>query len=112
MQILSVGTAQPPHYYDQETLLAAFSKAWSAKHHNPRRVEQLHRAVKVGGRHLALPMERYEEMSGFGESNRAFIEVGTEVGAQAIEDSRSMRNVTLMDKIPYFTTAAAAHARR
>ncbi len=87
MQILSVGTAQPPHYYDQETLLAAFSRAWSARHHNPRRVEQLHRAVMVGGRHLALPMERYESLSGFGESNSAFIEVGTEVGAAAIEDA-------------------------
>ena len=36
--------------------------------------------------------------------------INTTEGAQAIEDSRSMRNVTLMDKIPYFTTAAAAHA--
>ncbi|MEQ9038713.1 MAG: carbamoyl-phosphate synthase large subunit [Silicimonas sp.] len=36
--------------------------------------------------------------------------MNTTEGAQAIEDSRSMRNVTLMDKIPYFTTAAAAHA--
>ena len=31
-------------------------------------------------------------------------------GAQAVEDSRSLRNVALMDRIPYFTTAAAAHA--
>jgi len=31
-------------------------------------------------------------------------------GAQAVEDSRSMRNVALMDKIPYFTTLAASHA--
>ena len=36
--------------------------------------------------------------------------MNTTEGTQAIEDSRSMRNVTLMDKIPYFTTAAAAHA--
>ncbi|MEO1536318.1 MAG: carbamoyl-phosphate synthase large subunit [Pseudomonadota bacterium] len=36
--------------------------------------------------------------------------INTTEGAQAIEDSRSMRNVTLMDKIPYYTTAAAAHA--
>ncbi len=36
--------------------------------------------------------------------------MNTTEGAQAIEDSRSMRNVTLMDKIPYFTTAAAIHA--
>ena len=27
-----------------------------------------------------------------------------------MNDSRSMRNVALMDKIPYFTTLAAAHA--
>ena len=36
--------------------------------------------------------------------------INTTEGTQAIEDSRSMRNVTLMDKIPYFTTAAGAHA--
>ena len=36
--------------------------------------------------------------------------MNTTEGAQAIEDSRSMRNVTLMDRIPYFTTAAAIHA--
>ncbi|MEM9032792.1 MAG: hypothetical protein AAGB18_09105, partial [Pseudomonadota bacterium] len=30
--------------------------------------------------------------------------------AQAVADSRSLRNVALMDRIPYFTTAAAAHA--
>ncbi len=36
--------------------------------------------------------------------------MNTTEGAQAVEDSRSMRNVALMDKIPYFTTAAACHA--
>mgnify|MGYP003636571370 FL=1 len=34
----------------------------------------------------------------------------TTEGAAAVEDSRSMRAVTLNDKIPYYTTAAAAHA--
>ncbi|MEM6696537.1 MAG: carbamoyl-phosphate synthase large subunit [Pseudomonadota bacterium] len=36
--------------------------------------------------------------------------MNTTEGAQAIEDSRSMRNVALMDKVPYFTTLAASHA--
>ena len=36
--------------------------------------------------------------------------MNTTEGAQAVEDSRSMRNVALMDRIPYFTTASAAHA--
>src|SRR6056297_2155988 len=34
----------------------------------------------------------------------------TTEGSQAVEDSRSMRNVALMDKIPYFTTLAGSHA--
>ena len=36
--------------------------------------------------------------------------MNTTEGTQAVEDSRSIRNVALMDKIPYFTTAAASHA--
>ncbi|MCB1355179.1 MAG: carbamoyl phosphate synthase large subunit, partial [Maritimibacter sp.] len=34
----------------------------------------------------------------------------TTEGAQAVEDSRSIRAVALYDKIPYFTTAAGSHA--
>jgi carbamoyl-phosphate synthase large subunit len=36
--------------------------------------------------------------------------MNTTEGTQAVEDSRSMRNVALMDRIPYFTTLAASHA--
>ena len=36
--------------------------------------------------------------------------MNTTEGAQAVEDSRSMRNVALMDKIPYYTTLAGSHA--
>ncbi|CUI66535.1 carbamoyl-phosphate synthase large subunit [Cognatishimia activa] len=36
--------------------------------------------------------------------------MNTTEGAQAVEDSRDIRAVTLNDKIPYFTTAAASHA--
>ncbi|GIT90764.1 carbamoyl-phosphate synthase large chain [Jannaschia pagri] len=36
--------------------------------------------------------------------------MNTTEGAQAVEDSRSMRSVALMDRIPYFTTLSGAHA--
>ena len=36
--------------------------------------------------------------------------MNTTEGVQAIDDSRSMRNVALMDKIPYYTTLAGSHA--
>ncbi|MCK0167506.1 carbamoyl-phosphate synthase large subunit [Jannaschia sp. S6380] len=36
--------------------------------------------------------------------------MNTTEGAQAVEDSRSMRGVALNDRIPYYTTLAGAHA--
>ncbi|SFI60077.1 carbamoyl-phosphate synthase large subunit [Jannaschia pohangensis] len=36
--------------------------------------------------------------------------MNTTEGVQAVEDSRSMRNVALTDRIPYFTTLSGAHA--
>ncbi|NDW53291.1 carbamoyl-phosphate synthase large subunit [Aliiroseovarius sp. PrR006] len=36
--------------------------------------------------------------------------MNTTEGAQSVNDSRAMRNVALMDKIPYFTTLAGSHA--
>lgn len=85
MYIAAVGTALPPHFYDQDTLIDAFEELWSKEHHNAGRVRRLHQAVQVGGRHLALPRERYAALRGFGDANDAFLEVGTEIGQQALE---------------------------
>jgi alkylresorcinol/alkylpyrone synthase len=110
MQILSVGTALPPHYYDQEELLAAFTRAWTTEHHNPARVEQLHRAVMVGGRHLALPMEAYEALEGFGEANDAYIEVGTDLGEQALRAALSAAGLEPSDVDAIFFTSVTGIA--
>lgn len=105
MQILSVGTAVPPNYYSQEELLSVLTIFWSRKHHNPARVAQFHRAVKVEGRHLALPREEYEVLQGFGEANAAFARVGLEVGEQAIRQALAAAGLvpTDIDAI-FFTT--------
>ena len=72
MRIAAVGSAFPPHYVDQETLIAAFRDAWAARYHNVARVEELHRHARVRGRHLALPMEAYFAVRGFSwEGSRA-----------------------------------------
>ncbi|MEL7029783.1 MAG: carbamoyl phosphate synthase large subunit, partial [Pseudomonadota bacterium] len=44
------------------------------------------------------------------KNGRIVLVMNTTEGAQAVEDSRSMRTVALMDRIPYFTTLAASHA--
>ena len=83
-RILSAAQALPPNYVDQETLLAAFRAHWGQKHFNLDRLEQLHRAVRVGGRHLALPLEKYLELKSFSARNDAWARVAVEVGAEAV----------------------------
>jgi alkylresorcinol/alkylpyrone synthase len=86
MRIAAVGRALPPHYYDQDTLLAALRQRWADRHFNPDRLERLHKNVLVGGRHLALPIEEYQGLTTWGKANDAWIRVAQEVGGAAVLD--------------------------
>jgi alkylresorcinol/alkylpyrone synthase len=97
MRIAAVGAGFPPHFYGQEELLAAFRERWGARYFNLGRLEQLHRNVRVGGRHLALAMDEYPKLSGFGAANDAWIRVATEVGAAAVEDALARAGLAAAD---------------
>jgi alkylresorcinol/alkylpyrone synthase len=84
VRIASAASALPPHAYDQETLLAAFRERWAARYFNLGRLEQLHRNVLVGGRRLALPLEAYPALGGWGEANDHWIRVAQELGGEAV----------------------------
>ena len=92
MYIASVSTAQPKHHYDQNALLQAFEELWSQSHHNIDRVRQLHEAVKVGGRFLALEMDEYKKIQNFTESNDHFIRVGTEIAEEVLRKGLQAAN--------------------
>jgi alkylresorcinol/alkylpyrone synthase len=83
-RILSVAQALPPHYVDQDKLLATFRELWGEKHFNLERLEQLHRAVRVGGRHLALPLEEYRGLESFAARNNAWTDAAVAIGADAV----------------------------
>jgi alkylresorcinol/alkylpyrone synthase len=97
LRIASVGSAFPPHYVDQETLIETFRSTWGARYHNVARIEELHRHVQVGGRYLALPLQAYAGLSGFTEANDAWIRVGLDVGAAAIEDALARAGLNVSD---------------
>ena len=98
MRIASVGKAFPPHYYDQEALLEALRRVWSKRFFNQDRLDSLHRNVLVGGRHLALPLEEYEQrVTSWGAANDAWIEVSQEIGAAAIGDAIDKAGLSLAD---------------
>ncbi|WP_242339250.1 MULTISPECIES: type III polyketide synthase [Anaeromyxobacter] len=92
--ILSVGRALPPNFVDQETLIAALSAYWGARHFNVERLADLHRAARVGGRHLALPLSEYPALDSFRKTNDAFIRVGSELGAAAVSEALARAGVT------------------
>ena len=111
MKIAAVGTALPPHRYEQAELIAGFTRFWGKKHHNLRRVEQLHRAVQVGGRNLALTMEEYEALDGFGAANDAWIRVAQDVGEAAVRDALAKAGLVPADvDAIFFTTVTGVAA--
>lgn len=111
MHVAAVGTALPPHRYEQADLIAAFTRFWSQQHHNPRRVAQLHEAVQVGGRNLALSIPEYEALTGFGQSNDAWIRVGLDVGEAAVRDALARAGLEPRDvDAIFFTTVTGVAA--
>ncbi len=95
--VAAVARALPPHYADQETLIAAFREHWAREHFNVDRLEQLHRAVQVGGRHLALPIEAYPRLRTFRERNDAWTTAAVELGARAIEEALAQAHCEARD---------------
>ncbi len=105
MRIAAVGRAFPPHYHDQDTLLAALRDLWGGRHYNLDRLERMHRNVLVGGRHLALPIEAYRDLERFGAANDAWIDVALEVGAGALEEALARAGLSASDvDALWFTT--------
>jgi alkylresorcinol/alkylpyrone synthase len=82
--VTAVGRALPPHRLDQEQLIAALRGLWAAKHYNVDRLEDLHRAVQVTARHLALPIEAYASLDTFQKCNDAWIAAAVDLGEAAV----------------------------
>src|SRR5215210_2743177 len=83
--IVSAKTGFPEHYYPQNTLLTAAQQEWTLKRASILKpLEQFYTNVKVKGRYLAWPLERYKKPTTFEERNDAYIETALELGEQTI----------------------------
>jgi alkylresorcinol/alkylpyrone synthase len=96
-RVLSAAPALPPHRYPQETLTDAFAEVVLPAGSDRRVLDRLHQATGVKYRHLALPLEAYAGLAGFGASNDAFIEVGTDLGERAIRDALALAGLEPSD---------------
>ena len=84
MKIASAASAFPKHYYSQKYLLEQLQAYWGDRLRNPALLARLHRNVTVEGRYLALPAERYHDITTWGQANDAWIQVAQELGEQAL----------------------------
>src|SRR5215208_2197691 len=83
--IVSTKTGFPKHYYPQTTLLTAAQQEWKLIRPSiVKPLEQFYTNVKVKGRYLSWPLERYKGPSTFEERNNAYIEMALELGEQTI----------------------------
>ena len=73
-----------PFGYSQAEITAAFSSVVSPDGQHHALIERIHQATGVEHRNLALPLEAYRDLSGFGAANDAFIRVALDLGEEAI----------------------------
>jgi alkylresorcinol/alkylpyrone synthase len=83
--IVSTKTGFPEHYYPQTALLTEAQKEWGKVRVSiVKPLEQFYTNVKVEGRYLTWPLERYKERTTFEERNNAYIESALELGEDTI----------------------------
>ncbi len=84
MKISAVSSAFPKNYYSQDTLSDYLERSWSSKLRRPGAVRRFHDVVGVDGRYLALPLERYDSITDWGEANNLWIECAQDLGGRAL----------------------------
>lgn len=81
--IAGTSTVLPKNRYEQRDLARLASNLIPERNGATARLFQ---NVGVGSRHLALPVEAYATLGGFEHRSRVFVEVATELGAEAIRE--------------------------
>lgn len=87
MKIVGVGAAFPEHRYEQETILTALADNLRGRLPSSSRLRSIHQNARVRMRHLALPIEHYRGLDGWGDANDAWLRVGVPLGESALVEA-------------------------
>jgi alkylresorcinol/alkylpyrone synthase len=112
--IAGVRGVLPDNVYTQDEITAVLTEVvlggQAARSERRALVERLHRSASVRTRHLALPLDRYRDLGGFGGANDAFIEVGTDLGERAVAAALGATGLTGEDVDLLMTTSVTGIA--
>src|SRR6516165_451762 len=110
MRIASVASAFPEHYYKQEVLVEALKNDWRHRLPNPDILDRLDESMKVDGRFTARPISFYEEMTRWGQANDVWIEVGLQIGEEALCRALAWARIEPSDLSAIFVTSVTGIA--
>jgi alkylresorcinol/alkylpyrone synthase len=103
--IFQTSTAFPSHYYSQTELTAELLQHLDTSQLNPRLLTRLHQAVKVKGRHLAVPPSVILTEKSFTKRNSLWIAAALELGKQCLDNLFSSQDIEPVEiKQLIFTT--------
>lgn len=101
----------PENRYSQSELVRTLEQRWPDHPHIHALVKKLHSSIAVKERHLALTLEEHANLKDFGDSNDAFIRVGTDLGAKAVARAVARSGLELQDvDAIFFTTVTGVAA--
>ncbi|GAA2300461.1 3-oxoacyl-[acyl-carrier-protein] synthase III C-terminal domain-containing protein [Nonomuraea roseoviolacea subsp. roseoviolacea] len=83
-RIAAVRTSFPPNRYPQAELTDMAARMCLPGGADRRLLDRLHHSARVDFRNLALPIEEYARLDGFGAANDAYIATAVELGAESV----------------------------
>ena len=82
--VAAVRCAFPPYRYPQAELTDMAARICLPAGADRRLLDRLHRSARVEYRNLALPIEDYEKLDGFGDANDAYVSAAVELGRESV----------------------------
>ena len=81
------GGALPGEAHPQEELLEGMRRLWADFEFDDGWLEHFYGAVGVESRHMALPLEEYFSIDGFGDANDHWIRCASKLGSDAVAEA-------------------------
>jgi alkylresorcinol/alkylpyrone synthase len=98
------------HGYPQSEITDAFARVVSPDGSSREVIKRIHAATGVEHRYLALPLEEYEQLSGFGAANDAFIRAGLDMAEAALRGALDAAGLVVGDVDMVMTTTVTGIA--
>lgn len=83
-RIVSVAPVLPEYAYSQSEITSMLAPLITSQPAHRAILERMHAASGIGTRHTALPIDKYNDLGTFRQSNDLFIEVATDLAERAL----------------------------